>query len=319
MIENKTDTKSGSNLEKILRSGQFAVTAELGPPRGADRSVIEKKAAILKGYGDAFNITDCQTAVVRMSSIAAGRIVIDAGLEPIIQMTCRDRNRIAIQSDLLGAAALGAKNVLCLTGDHQKFGDHPMAKGVFDMDSIQLIQMVKILRDEKKFQSGQDLKVSEPRLFIGAAENPFADPFKFRAIRLAKKVAAGADFIQTQIIYNVKKFKEWMKMVTDMGLHEKAFILAGVAPLKSAGMAKHMKHNVPGMDVPDEVMDRMTTASAVKKGKEEGIRICLEVIEQVRELKGIAGVHIMAVEWEDAVPEIVRQARLYPRPMDIIL
>ncbi|CAG0939590.1 methylenetetrahydrofolate reductase (NADPH) [Candidatus Brocadiaceae bacterium] len=319
MIENKTDTKSGSNLEKILRSGQFAVTAELGPPRGADRSVIEKKAAILKGYGDAFNITDCQTAVVRMSSIAAGRIVIDAGLEPIIQMTCRDRNRIAIQSDLLGAAALGAKNVLCLTGDHQKFGDHPMAKGVFDMDSIQLIQMVKILRDEKKFQSGQDLKVSEPRLFIGAAENPFADPFKFRAIRLAKKVAAGADFIQTQIIYNVKKFKEWMKMVTDMGLHEKAFILAGVAPLKSAGMAKHMKHNVPGMDVPDEVMDRMTTASAARKGKEEGIRICLEVIEQVRELKGIAGVHIMAVEWEDAVPEIVRQARLYPRPMDIIL
>lgn len=319
MIENMSGIKSGSNLEKLLRSGQFAVTAELGPPRGADRSVIEKKAAILKGYGDAFNITDCQTAVVRMSSIAAGRIVIDAGLEPIIQMTCRDRNRIAIQSDLLGAAALGAKNVLCLTGDHQKFGDHPMAKGVFDMDSIQLIQMVKILRDEKKFQSGQDLKVSEPRLFIGAAENPFADPFKFRAIRLAKKVAAGADFIQTQIIYNVKKFKEWMKMVTDMGLHEKAFILAGVAPLKSAGMAKHMKHNVPGMDVPDEVMDRMTTASAAKKGKEEGIRICLEVIEQVRELKGIAGVHIMAVEWEDAVPEIVRQARLYPRPMDIIL
>lgn len=319
MIENMSGIKSGSNLEKLLRSGQFAVTAELGPPRGADRSVIEKKAAILKGYGDAFNITDCQTAVVRMSSIAAGRIVIDAGLEPIIQMTCRDRNRIAIQSDLLGAAALGAKNVLCLTGDHQKFGDHPMAKGVFDMDSIQLIQMVKVLRDEKKFQSGQDLKVSEPRLFIGAAENPFADPFKFRAIRLAKKVAAGADFIQTQIIYNVKKFKEWMKMVTDMGLHEKAFILAGVAPLKSAGMAKHMKHNVPGMDVPDEVMDRMTTASAARKGKEEGIRICLEVIEQVRELKGIAGVHIMAVEWEDAVPEIVRQARLYPRPMDIIL
>ena len=314
MTENRMNLKSGSNLEKLLRSGQFAVTAELGPPRGADRSVIEKKAAILKGYGDAFNITDCQTAVVRMSSIAAGRIVLDAGLEPIIQMTCRDRNRIAIQSDLLGAAALGAKNLLCLTGDHQKFGDHPMAKGVFDIDSIQLIQMVKILRDEKKFQSGQELKASEPKFFIGAAENPFADPFKFRAIRLAKKITAGADFIQTQIIYNVKKFKEWMKMVTDMGLHEKAFILAGVAPLKSAGMAKHMKHNVPGMDVPDEVMNRMTAASAAKKGKEEGIKICLEVIEQVREIKGISGVHIMAVEWEDAVPEIVRQARLYPRP-----
>ena len=309
-----TDNKSGSNLEILLRSGKFAVTAELGPPRGADRSVIEKKAAILKGYGDAFNITDCQTAVVRMSSIASGRIVLDAGLEPIIQMTCRDRNRIAIQSDLLGAAALGAKNLLCLTGDHQKFGDHPMAKGVFDIDSVQLIQMVKILRDEKKFQSGQELKTSEPRFFIGAAENPFADPFKFRAIRLAKKITAGADFIQTQIIYNVKKFKEWMTMVTDMGLHEKAFILAGVAPLKSAGMAKHMKYNVPGMDVPDEVMNRMTAASAAKKGKEEGIKICLEVIEEVREIKGVSGVHIMAVEWEEAVPEIVKKARLHPRP-----
>jgi methylenetetrahydrofolate reductase (NADPH) len=158
------------------------------------------------------------------------------------------------------------------------------------------------------------LKASEPRFFIGAAENPFADPFKFRAIRLAKKITAGADFIQTQIIYNVKKFKEWMKMVTDMGLHERAFILAGVAPLKSAGMAKHMKYNVPGMDVPDEVMNRMTAASANKKGKEEGIKICLEVIEQVRAIKGVAGIHIMAVEWEEAVPEIVKQAKLYPRP-----
>ncbi len=314
MIQNRSDIKSDSNLEKLLKTGKFVVTAELGPPRGADRSAIEKKCEILKGYGDAFNITDCQTAVVRMSSIAAGRIVLDAGLEPIIQMTCRDRNRIAIQSDLLGAAALGARNLLCLTGDHQKFGDHPMAKGVFDIDSIQLIQIVKILRDKKKFQSGQELKTSEPRFFIGAAENPFADPFKFRAIRLAKKITAGADFIQTQIIYNVKKFKEWMTMVTDMGLHEKAFILAGVAPLKSAGMAKHMKQNVPGMDVPDEVMDCMTAASANKKGKEEGIKICLEVIEQVRAIKGVAGIHIMAVEWEEAVPEIVKQAKLHPRP-----
>ncbi|MDN3515585.1 MAG: methylenetetrahydrofolate reductase [Candidatus Brocadia sp.] len=314
MIESSFDLKSGSNLEKLLRSGQFAVTAELGPPRGADRSVIEKKVELLKGYGDAFNITDCQTAVVRMSSIAAGRIILDAGLEPIIQMTCRDRNRIAIQSDLLGASALGAKNLLCLTGDHQKFGDHPMSKGVFDMDSIQLIQMVKALRDEKKFQSGHEMKTSEPKFFIGAAENPFADPFKFRAIRLAKKITAGADFIQTQIIYNVTKFKEWMKMVADLGLHEKAFILAGVAPLKSAGMAKHMKHNVPGMDVPDEIMDRMTAASAAKKGKEEGIKICLEVIEQVRGVRGVAGIHIMAVEWEEAVAEIVQQAGLYPRP-----
>ena len=306
--------KSGSNLEKLLRDGKFAVTAELGPPRGADRTVIEKKAAMLKGYGDAFNITDCQTAVVRMSSIAAGRIVLDSGVEPIIQMTCRDRNRIAIQSDLFGAAALGAKNVLCLTGDHQKFGDHPMAKGVFDIDSIQLIQIVKTLRDEKLFQCGQELKAGAPAFFIGAAENPFADPFQYRAARLAKKIHAGADFIQTQIIYNVNKFKEWMKMVTDMGLHEKTYILAGVAPLKSKGMAKHMKYNVPGMEVPDEIMERMDAAAEAKRGKEEGIKICLEVIEQVREIKGVAGIHIMAVEWEEAVPEIVRQAGLYPRP-----
>lgn len=314
MDENLSDMKSGSNLEKLLKNGNFVVTAELGPPRGADRSIIEKKTEVLKGYGDAFNITDCQTAVVRMSSIAAGRIVLDVGVEPIIQMTCRDRNRIAIQSDILGAAALGMKNLLCLTGDHQKFGDHPMAKGVFDIDSIQLIQMVKMLRDEKIFQCGQELKAVEPKLFIGAAENPFADPFKFRAVRLAQKIAAGADFIQTQIIYNIEKFKEWMKMVTDMGLHEKVFILAGVAPLKSKGMARHMKNNVPGMDVPDDVINRMTAAAEAKKGKEEGIKICLEIIEQVREVPGIAGVHIMAVEWEEAVPEIVRKANLYPRP-----
>jgi len=307
--------KSGSNLEKLLESGHFAVTAELGPPRGADRTIIEKKAEILKGYGDAFNITDCQTAVVRMSSIASGRIVLDAGIEPIVQMTCRDRNRIAIQSDLLGAAALGTKNILCLTGDHQKFGDHPMAKGVFDIDSIQLIQITKNLRDKKCFQGRQELKSLEPRFFIGAAENPFADPFQYRAVRLAKKISAGVDFIQTQIIYNVKKFKEWMKIVTDMDLHEKAYILAGVAPLKSKGMARHMKYNVPGMDVPDEVMERMTTAAEAKRGKEEGVKICLEVIEQVREIKGVAGIHIMAVEWEEAVPDIVRQADLYPRPV----
>lgn len=189
-----------------------------------------------------------------------------------------------------------------------------MAKGVFDLDSIQLIQMVKVLRDDKKFQCGQELKDCEPRFFIGAAENPFADPFQFRAIRLAKKIAAGADFIQTQIIYNVEKFRKWMKIVVDMGLHEKTFILAGVAPLKSKGMARHMKHNVPGMDVPEKIIDRMTAAAEVKKGKEEGIKICLEVIEQVRGMKGVAGVHIMAVEWEEAVSEIVQRARLYPRP-----
>ncbi len=310
--KNNTDDnfKSGSNLEKLLKKGEFVVTSELGPPRGASREAVEKKAEILKGSADAFNITDCQTAMVRLSSIASGVILINMGMEPVIQMTCRDRNRIAIQSDILGAAALGMKNLLCLTGDHQCFGDHPDAKGVFDIDSIQLIDMVRQMRDEKRFQSGEELKV-EPRLFLGAAENPFADPFKFRAIRLAKKIAAGTDFIQTQIIYNIKKFEEWMSIVRDMGLHKKVFILAGVTPIRSLGMAKYMKNNVPGMDVPDEIIKRLEGA---EKKKAEGINICLEIIEQLRKIEGVSGIHVMAIEWEEIVPEIVERAGLLPRP-----
>ena len=310
--ENNTNDnfKSGSNLEKLLKRGEFVVTSELGPPRGASREAVEKKAEILKGYADAFNLTDCQTAMVRLSSIAAGTILVNMGMEPIIQMTCRDRNRIAIQSDILGAAALGMKNLLCLTGDHQCFGDHPDAKGVFDIDSIQLLDIVRQMRDEKKFQSGEDIKPA-PRLFLGAAENPFADPFKYRAIRLAKKIRAGADFIQTQIIYNIEKFEEWMGLVRDMGLHKKVFILAGVIPIRSLGMAKYMKKNVPGMDVPDEIIKRLEGA---EKKKAEGINICLDIIERVRKIEGVAGVHIMAIEWEDIVPEIVERAGLLPRP-----
>jgi methylenetetrahydrofolate reductase (NADPH) len=301
--------KSASNLEKILTSGKFAVTAELGPPKSADGNVIRRKAEHLKGVADAINITDCQTAIVRMSSIAAGAILIQEGLEPVIQMTCRDRNRIGIQSDLLGAAALGAKNLLCLTGDHQSFGNHPQSKNVHDLDSIQLIRMVKDMRDEKKFQCGEEMEV-EPRFFIGAAANPFADPFEFRALRLGKKVAAGADFIQTQIVYNVDKFSKWMGMVRDLGLDQKVYILAGVAPVKSLGMAKYMKKFVPGMDVPDKVIERMSKA---KDAKKEGISICVDIINQLREIKGVAGVHIMAIEWEEAVPVITEQAGLLPR------
>ena len=305
--------RSGSNLENLLHQGEFVVTAELGPPRGANKEEIEKKVELLRGTADAFNITDCQTAVVRMSSIATGSIIANLGLEPIVQMTCRDRNRIAMQSDILGAAATGAKNILCLTGDHQKFGDHPTSRGVFDLDSIQLIQMVKVMRDEKRFQSGEELE-GEPKLFIGAAANPFADPFHYRAVRLGKKVKAGADFIQTQIVYNVERFKEWMKFVRDMGIHENVYILAGVAPLKSAGMAKYMKNSVPGMEVPDELIARMVNAKKGSK-KEEGIKICVEIMEQIREIEGVAGVHIMAIEWEEAVTTISKAAGLLPRPV----
>ena len=308
---NNNDVKSGSNLEKLLRKGEFVVTSELGPPRGASREDVEKKAELLKGYADAFNLTDCQTAMVRLSSIASGAILLDMGMEPVVQMTCRDRNRIAMQSDILGAASLGMKNLLCLTGDHQCFGDHPEAKGVFDLDSINQLDMFRQMRDEKKFQSGEELKSEEPKLFLGAAENPFADPFQYRAARLAKKVKAGANFIQTQIIYNVEKFEEWMSMVRAMGLHEKVAILAGVTPIRSLGMAKYMKKNVPGMDVPDELIKRLEGA---EKKKAEGINICLEVIERVRQIEGVSGVHIMAVEWEEIVPEITERAGLLPRP-----
>lgn len=304
--------KSGSRLEQILRSGQFAVTGELGPPKNSSLEVVRQKARLLKGHVDAVNITDCQTAIVRMSSIAAGLIVLAEGVEPVIQMTCRDRNRIGMQSDILGASALGLKNLLCLTGDHQKFGNHPGSKGVFDMDSIQLLGMMKNLRDGKEFQCGEKIKEAEPRLFLGAAANPFAGPADFRALRMGKKIANGADFIQTQIVYNVEKFAEFMRMARELGLHEKAYILAGVTPPRSLGMANYMKKFVPGMDVPDHIIDRLKGA---KNKEEEGIRICVDIINQVKEIPGVSGVHVMAIEWESAVPEIVKQAGLDSRPV----
>lgn len=306
--------KSGSNLEKVLTSGRFAVTAELGPPRNSDMSVVERKAKVLKGFADAVNITDCQTAIVRMSSISSAVTLMANGLEPVIQMTCRDRNRIAIESDILGAAGLGVKNMLCLTGDHQIAGDHPEAKGVWDLDAISMIKMVAGMRDEHKLLSGYDMEMPVP-MFIGAAENPFADPFAARAPRLAKKIEAGVDFIQTQIVYNLEKFKLWMEEVRRLGLHEQAKIMAGVTPLKSVGMAKYMQNNVPGLDVPETYVDRLRAAKeAGKDPKQEGIDIAVEIIGEVKKIDGIAGVHIMAIEWEEAVPEIVEAAGLLPRP-----
>jgi len=255
--------KAGSNLEKILEKGMFAVTGELGPPKGNDVSVIKRKAELLRGYVDAINVTDNQTAIVRMSSIATSNLLIQMGLEPVMQMVTRDRNRIAIQSDIFGATALGIKNMLCLTGDHHTFGD----------------------------------------------------PFEFRAIRLGKKVAAGANFIQTQCIYDMNRFKEWMKMVQDRGLHEKVHILAGVTPLKSGGMARYMAKNVSGIIIPDEIIDRVVKA---KKPAEEGIKICVEQIQELKEIEGVHGVHIMAIEWEQMVSKITEMAGLLPRPKIIV-
>ena len=273
---------------------------------------IRKKAGYLKGITDMVNITDNQTAVVRMASWAAALIAIQEGLEPNFQMVCRDRNRIAMQSDILGAYAHGIRNMLCLSGDHQQFGNHPFTKGVFDIDSIQLVQMVKRMRDDKKFLNGDDID-GAPQLFIGAAANPFAEPFEWRVHRLAKKISAGADFIQTQCIYDMKLFREWMKQASDMGLTEKVHILAGVTPLKSAGMARYMANNVPGITIPDDIIDRMAKAPK-GAGAEEGIKICLEQIEEMKQIKGLHGVHLMAIEWEHRVPEIAERAKLLPRP-----
>jgi len=304
--------KSKSNLEKVFESGKWAVTGEIGPPASADPEVVRKKAKILKGYVDAANVTDGQTAVVRLSSWAACLIAKEIGIDPICQMTCRDRNRIALQMDILGIAALGLNNMLCLTGDHQTFGNHPKAKGVYDIDSIQLIQMVKTMRDEKKFQCGDPMTV-EPRLFIGAAENPFADPLEYRTPRLAKKAAAGADFIQTQIIYNVEKFAKWMEAIRDAGLDKKIKILAGVAPIKSIGAARYMQNKVPGMDVPEKIIAQLKAVPKDQVAK-EGIKQCIDIINQIKGIKGVAGIHLMAIEWEEVVPEIVEQAGLLPRP-----
>lgn len=305
--------KSGSNLEKKLASGGFAVTAELGPPKSADIDVITKKVSLLKGHVDAVNITDNQTAIVRISSIATGKLILDIGLEPIMQMTCRDRNRLAIQSDILGAYLLGIRNMLCLTGDHQCFGNHPTARYVFDLDSVQLIRMVKRMRDERVFASGEEIKNSkksepkEPRMFIGAAANPFAEPFDFRAARLEKKINAGVDFIQTQCIYDMERFSKWMAQVREKGLHEKCKILAGVTPLKSAGMARYMRDQVAGVMVPNQLVKRLSRA---KDPQAEGLQICVEQILQLRGIEGVAGIHIMAIEWEEKVAEIVEKAGL---------
>ncbi|WP_035236414.1 methylenetetrahydrofolate reductase [Desulfobacter vibrioformis] len=304
--------KTESRLEKVLASGQLAVTSEVGPPRGCNVDIVKEKANLIKDYVDGINITDNQTAMVRMSSIAGGTIIKQMGLDPIIQMVSRDRNRLAMQSDILGAYALGMNTMLCLSGDHPQFGDHPMAKPVYDIDSINMIKMVKDMRDEGKFQGGADI-TEPPKMFIGAAANPFADPFELRVMRLAKKVAAGVDFIQTQCIFNTDKFETWMKQVVDRGLDQKVAILAGITPMKSLGMAKYMKSKVPGMDIPDEVIDRLAGV-AKEKQAEEGIKMAIEQMQRLKECKGVKGFHIMAIEWEQKVPELVKGAGLYPRP-----
>ncbi|MDD3653384.1 MAG: methylenetetrahydrofolate reductase [Desulfotomaculaceae bacterium] len=297
-----------SRLEQVLKSGQFAVTAEISPPKHASAEEVVKHANLLKNYIDAANITDCQTAVVRMSSISTGVHIIREGVEPVIQMTCRDRNRIAIQSDLLGAYGLGMRNILCLTGDHQIFGNHPTSRNVFDVDSIQLVNLIRRMKDKKLFFSGEPIKNHAPEFFVGAVANPFADPFEYRVDRLEKKIDAGAEFIQTQSIFDMERFARFMELCVERGLHERAFILAGVTPLRSWRAARYLQTGVPGMIVPNDIVQRLKEAESPL---EEGLVICIEQIKYIQEhIKGVSGFHIVAISWPEAVPVIVRRARL---------
>jgi methylenetetrahydrofolate reductase (NADPH) len=306
----------GTKLERVLADGTFAVTVEVGPPRGADPEAIRSKASLVRGVADAYNVTDNQTAVVRMSSIAGAKVLLDEGLEPVMQMTVRDRNRIALQSDLLGAWALGVRNCLCLSGDHQKAGaggklkGHPGAKNVFDVDSVQLLAILRDLR-ERGVQEGGDAVDAPVPFFIGAAWTPLAPPEDFRVFRLAKKVEAGADFIQTQAVYDVQRFAAAVEKARGMGLTERAAVLAGIIVPRSAGMLRYMNANVPGVNVPEDLIARMKSA---EDPRAEGIAVTVELIEAVRGIDGVRGVHLQAIEAEEVLPEIVERAGLLPRP-----
>jgi methylenetetrahydrofolate reductase (NADPH) len=304
-----------SHLERLLAQGTFAIAAELSPPRGVNREHILKGAQTLRGYADAINVTDNQAASVHMSSLAVSAILTQASFEPVLQMTCRDRNRLGLQADLLGAAALGIRNVLLLSGDHTRWGDSPAAKNVFDLDSSYLIRMVRDMVETGCLDNGRRIDPA-PYFFYGAVANPFAPPYAYRPMRLAKKVAAGARFIQTQLIYNVARFRDYMSQVRDLGLHHRVHIMAGVGPFKSARQAAFMATKLAGVEVPSELVTRMERTPKAAQ-PEEGIRICCEVIDQVREIEGVAGLHIMSVHWVEAVPEIINRIGLYPRPSPV--
>jgi len=304
-------TTTLSRLHGVVQRGDFAVTAEIGPPRSATLDSIRRKAALLRDWVDAANVTDCQSAVVRLASWAGCLAVLQEGLEPVLQMQCRDRNRIALQSDLLGAAALGIPNVLCLTGDHQRFGDHPDARGVFDLDSVQLVWTARTLRDQHQLLSRRELR-TPPSYFIGAVENPFAAPLAYRAERLGKKIAAGAQFVQTQFVFDVPLFASWMERVRALGLDRRCAIMAGVGPVKSLRALEHMRREVPGMYIPDAVVARLRGVPEERVAA-EGVALCAEIVEQVRAIPGVAGVHVMSFNWEEAIPEILRRAGLGPR------
>ncbi len=306
--------KTRSNLARVLDIGQFAVTAEISPPQNTEFDTIRKNINLIKGYVDAFNVPDGQAAVVAMASWAVCLVGIEEGLDAIVHMTCRDQNRIALQMDILAVSAFGVNNILCLSGDPIYFGNHPKAKPVFDLDSIQLIRMVRQLRDEKKFDNGELLTGTEPRFFIGAATNPFGQPLETTVDRLEDKATAGADFVQTQPIYDIEGFKKWIELVRERGLHKQVRIIAGITPITSLAAARYMKTKVPNMDIPDTMIERLKKVRNKEEAAEEGTKIAVETIKQLKLIEGVAGVHIMTLQREELVPKICNAANLYPRP-----
>ena len=306
--------KTKSNLARILDSGQFAVTAEISPPQNTELDTTKKNVNLIKGYVDAFSVPDGQAAVVAMASWAVCLVGTKEGLDAIVHMTCRDQNRIALQMDILAVSAFGVNNIVCLSGDPIYFGNHPKAKPVFDLDSIQLIRMVKQLRDEKKFDNGELIAGTEPRLFIGAAVNPSTRPLEAAVGRLKDKVTAGADFVQTQPIYNIQAFHKWMELVQEKGLQKQVKIIGGVTPITSLAAARYMKTKVPNMDIPDTIIERLKNVRNREEAAEEGIKIAVETINQLKEIEGVAGVHIMTLQREELIPKICSAANLYPRP-----
>lgn len=307
----KTEFKSDGHLERVLHAGEFAVTAELTPPDSANPQEVFEEAELLIQVCDALNATDGSGAHCHMSSVAICALLTRAGYPTVMQVSCRDRNRIAIQGDVLGGAAMGVSNILCLTGDDVTAGDQPEAKPVFDLDSIQLLRTIRLMRDKGTFLSGRKL-TEKPRLLLGAASNPFVPPFDWRPLRLAKKIEAGANFIQSQYCFDVPRLKEFMQQAGDLGLHDLMYYLVGVGPLRSDKAAEYMRTKVPGVHIPDEIVDRLRKTPKNRQ-REEGKQICVEIIEQVREIEGVAGIHIMAYKQQDLVPEIVKEAGLLPR------
>ncbi len=302
-----------TRLAQVLAAGHFAVAVEVCPPRGPNPGAVERQIDVLAGCADAYNVTDNQSARVHMSSLAVSVMLQQAGLEPVFQVTCRDRNRLAMQADLLGAAGFGIRNVLAIGGDHVSAGDHPQARAVYDLDSINLVHMIQRMRDGQVYENGKSIPKRAPDFFVGAVANPFAPPYALRPLRLAKKVAAGAQFIQTQLIYDVARFRDFMARVVDLGLHEQVAILAGIGPIRSLRAAQYMARQVPGLVVPEPVIRRMEGLSKEDQPR-AGLDLCCEIAREVREIEGVRGLHIMAVGWPTAVPQIMERLDLYPRP-----